>query len=187
MKKFKIYKILLIVLISLIVNVAGRFFAVSHNLPVWMDAFGTAFAAYVLGPVSGAAVGLSSNVIFNILSNHNFFLYGIVNAIIGIIVGIAGRKGCFESMFDTMTVSALVTVVALVLSTPLNFLYHNGLVGNIIGDGVAEYLMRGGMNRYLANLIGGFYIDFVDKVLTLGLLAVPAVYQKSDIRRLYQK
>lgn len=172
MKKFKIYKILLIVLISLIVNVAGRFFAVSHNLPVWMDAFGTAFAAYVLGPVSGAAVGLSSNVIFNILSNHNFFLYGIVNAIIGIIVGIAGRKGCFESMFDTMTVSALVTVVALVLSTPLNFLYHNGLVGNIIGDGVAEYLMRGGMNRYLANLIGGFYIDFVDKVLTLGLLAV---------------
>ena len=55
---------------------------------------------------------------------------------------------------------------------PLNFLYHEGMVGNVFGDGVEEYLMRGGMNIYLSNFIGSFYIDFVDKLLTLGLLAL---------------
>jgi uncharacterized domain HDIG len=66
----------------------------------------------------------------------------------------------------------MVTTIPVLISIPLNFLYHEGMVGNVFGNGVEEYLMRGGMNIYLSNFIGSFYIDFVDKLLTLGLLAL---------------
>lgn len=172
MKKLDTFKIVLIVLIGIALNIAGKFFAIHYGLPVWMDAFGTAVAAYILGPVSGAAVGLSSNVIFNILSDSYLYLYGIVNVVIGIIIGVSARKGSFKTFFGTVSVSTMVTAVALILSTPLNFLYHKGMVGNPIGNGIVEFLLREGINKYVANVVGGFYIDFVDKTLTLGLLAI---------------
>ncbi len=172
MKKLDTFKIVLIVLIGIALNIAGKFFAIHYGLPVWMDAFGTAVAAYILGPVSGAAVGLSSNVIFNILSDSYLYLYGIVNVVIGIIIGVYARKGSFKTFFGTVSVSTMVTAVALILSTPLNFLYHKGMVGNPIGNGIVEFLLREGINKYVANVVGGFYIDFVDKTLTLGLLAI---------------
>ena len=56
--------IMFIVLCCVMVNFAGKHSAVNNELPLWLDSLGTVFAAYVLGPISGAIVGCSTNIIY---------------------------------------------------------------------------------------------------------------------------
>ena len=50
MKNRKCYEISLFVIFCITLNYAGKILAEALQLPVWMDAFGTVLAAYVLGP-----------------------------------------------------------------------------------------------------------------------------------------
>ncbi len=165
-------KIILIVAFSVLINVIGKGYAVNHDLPFWLDSFGTAFSGYILGPFPGACVGLATNLIYSIEQENTLYLYGLTNIMIGIIAGISGRRGHFPSLFGTMTVSAFITVVSVMISVPLNFYYNKGYTGNTFGDGVIEYMIRGGSNKYAAYTLGEFYIDFADKVLTLSVLSL---------------
>lgn len=55
--KFEPVKTMLVVFGCVLVNFLGKRFAAALALPLWLDCVGTVFAAYVLGPVSGAVVG----------------------------------------------------------------------------------------------------------------------------------
>ncbi len=68
MKVKRWYTIMLFVAACLAVNCAGKFMALGLQLPLWLDSFGTVLAAYVLGPVCGAMVGMTGNIIYSIVS-----------------------------------------------------------------------------------------------------------------------
>lgn len=121
MKEKKNALIVLLTVSAIAVNVAGRIFTKKMGLPVLFDSFGTVLVAYLLGPVSGAAVGLCGNVAYGLLVNPVSAGYGITSMVLGILVGISARKGRFESFFGTLTVSFIVTIASVAVSTPLNF------------------------------------------------------------------
>lgn len=50
MKKYKDYQIVLLALVSILLNFAGKVFAEKFRLPMWLDSFGTFLMAYVVGP-----------------------------------------------------------------------------------------------------------------------------------------
>ena len=52
----------LLILFSILINYGGSLFATINKLPVWLDSAGTAVAAYLGGPVCGAMVGLTTNL-----------------------------------------------------------------------------------------------------------------------------
>ena len=92
MKNRKCYEISLFVIFCITLNYAGKILAEALQLPVWMDAFGTVLAAYVLGPACGAMVGVSVNIIYGIIYSWTYMLYGMVSVIVGIIVGISAAR-----------------------------------------------------------------------------------------------
>lgn len=51
------------------------------------------------------------------------YIYAVTSIVIGFLIGIMARKGRFETVFGTMTVSVVVTLAAVVVSVPLNFLF----------------------------------------------------------------
>ena len=59
MSEKKWYKISLFVGICVLINYAGKIFAQNLQLPLFLDSFGTVVAAYVLGPLCGAMVGMT--------------------------------------------------------------------------------------------------------------------------------
>ena len=128
--------------LCILLDLAGRWAALHWQLPLWLDCFGTVIAAFVLGPVSGAAAGLAANVISGIFGQSNQ-LYGVTSIALGLIVGFAARRKKFETLFDTMAICSLAAVVSVALSTPLNFILRDGLTGNRWGDGVIEVLVEG--------------------------------------------
>lgn len=67
------YLIVLFTVIALFVDLLGRVFAEKLMLPLWCDSVGTFLIAYFAGPVCGAIVGFTNNIIYGILLNSSRF------------------------------------------------------------------------------------------------------------------
>ncbi len=146
------------------VNCGGRELAKMCSFPGWLDSFGTFFSAYALGPVPGAIVGISSNIIFSFW-RPAAALFAIVSLYIGLSVGHLSRKKYFDTFFHTMTVAGAVTAGAAVISGIINIIVSDGMTNNLWGDGVVDMLTENGIQKYIAAFIGEFYIEFFDKLL----------------------
>ena len=88
--------IMFIVFCCVLINFVGKHSAVNNELPLWLDSLGTVFAAYVLGPISGAIVGCSTNIIY-FFWDPNSLAYALTSIFIGITFGTAARRKYFES------------------------------------------------------------------------------------------
>lgn len=178
MKDKKWHLIMLFVAGCILINCAGRFMAFKLQLPLWLDSFGTVIAAYMLGPVCGAMVGMTGNIIFALIYSIDNIVYAIVGAMVGISVGICTKRDYLKSLFGTLSVSFFVTIISVVLSVPLNFWISRGYTGNIWGDGIIEAMKLIGFNGFFSCCMGQFYLDFLDKIITILSLYVFVKLQK---------
>ena len=103
-KNKKWYSICIMVVVCIFLNYAGKMLGESFNLPFWLDSFGTVLIAYLSGPVCGAIVGISLNIVYGILYSYTYIIYGIVSMAIGIIVGVCAKRRWFEHLFGTLSV-----------------------------------------------------------------------------------
>ena len=140
--------------------------AVWCNLPLWLDSVGTTLSAYICGPLIGIMVGVTGNLIYA-LDTGDALVYALTSITLALILGFAARKNKMESGFGAMTVSVWAALAALVISVPLNIMFHDGGTGNAWGDGVISRLMAIGSPRTVAVIAGQFYIEFVDKLVTI--------------------
>lgn len=178
MKLKKTYEICLFVGICILINYVGKILSNFLVLPVWMDSVGTAFSAYVLGPVCGAVVGAASNIMYCFHFKMSLF-YGLTNLVVGVTVGICAKKGFLKNMFGVLSTAFLVALLSVLVSVPLNFILADGATGNVWGDGVSGLLQELGCNKVISNIAGEFYLDFVDKVVTMLILfATVQIYWK---------
>lgn len=157
-------KVGIFVFVCLFFNYGGKIAAKTLQLPLWLDSFGTICAAYALGPVSGAIVGFAANLPFLINDIFNV-VYCLVSIAIGIVVGIASKRGYVEDVFRGMLLCTVVTLISVVISVPINIIFFDGYTGNMWGDGVIDYLLNNNSPQLFAFITGEFYVDFLDKTL----------------------
>lgn len=169
MKLKKDYQICLFIVGCILINYIGRLLADGFVLPVWLDSVGTVFAAYVFGPVCGAIVGATMNILY-CLQLPTALFYGLTNAAVGVAVGICTRRGYLKNIFGMLSTAFLVAVLSTLISTPLNFFLSDGSTGNMWGDGVSDLLQEMGINKIISYIIGEFYLDFLDKLIIMLLL-----------------
>ena len=132
------YEISIFVIGCILINCIGKWVAETLQLPLWMDSFGTVLAAYVLGPICGAFIGAAVNIIYGFHSSLSI-VYALTNVALGVLVGICAKKGFFENLFKTLSLSFLVTMISVMVSVPLNYFFSNGMTGNVWGDGVIDF------------------------------------------------
>lgn len=171
MERKKTYQIGGLVIFCILINYGGKAFAVSNNLPLWLDSIGTVLSAYLLGPVCGVIVGVTNNILYG-LQDPTAYIYLYTSVSIGILVGIFAKHKFFDSIFLTTSLSVLITMISVIISTILNVIFYDGMTGNIWGDGVIGYMLEHGYHPVLSYVAGEFYIDFVDKLLSLWFLYV---------------
>ncbi|MCR5495817.1 MAG: HD domain-containing protein [Treponema sp.] len=165
-KKVDVIRTILISLFCLIINYGGKDFANFFNLPLWLDSIGTVISAYFFGPLCGAVTGISVNISYSFLhSSHQ--VYALTNAAIGIIVGIASEKKKLSTLFGVSSVSVIVTLASVLISLPLNIIFNEGMTGNLWGDGIIEFLREERIPDIVCFFLGEFYIDFLDKIITM--------------------
>ena len=168
----------LFIFFCILLNYYGRLLAERFSLPLWLDSVGTVLAGYIAGPFCGGAVGLTGNLIRG-LSDRLSTVYGLTAVALGVIVGIGARRNRLNTMFGVMVISTSTALIAVIVSVPLNFIFNAGMTKNIWGDGVIASLMENGWPEVIAKIAGQFYLDFLDKVLTLfGLYVALRIYRR---------
>lgn len=158
-----------VMFLCIIINIAGRQLSSFFDLPGWFDTYGTFFTAYSMGPFAGAVVGITSNIIVSFWMPR-VLAYALVSCFIGIGVGYMARKKYFNTIFHTMTIAGAIAVGSTIISSVLNIIINNASTGNIWGDGVRDYLTEAGLGKIPAFIIGEFYLEFPDKLLTVLLM-----------------
>ncbi|MBP3336420.1 MAG: HD domain protein, partial [Ruminiclostridium sp.] len=93
----------------------------------------------------------------------------LTNISVGIIVGIFEKKGLLKDLFGFLSTAFVITIVSVAVSTPLNFLLADGNVGNMWGDGMIAFCRTLRLNNTVSCIVGEFYMDFLDKTLTMVL------------------
>jgi len=177
---------ILIVFFCIVVNFVGKHLAVKYELPLWLDSIGTVFAAYVLGPVCGAIIGCTGNIIYSFW-DANSLAYSLTSIFIGASMGTAARKKYFESFFGATTVAGGVTIGSVFISTILNLSFYSGYTGNIWGDGVVNFLMDRNIPKFIASTVGELYLDFLDKIITVlfmfYLIKAVRFFRKNEVKK----
>ncbi len=155
----------------ILLNCVGTWFAYGTGIPIKLDSTGTILAASLYGPILGGAVGMFSVIIFGFLTpvSYAYVLSGIS---VGVAAGILARKGMFSHLLGVMSVGAVVTVVSVLVNTPLNWMILGGSTGNQWGDGIIALLQKWGWNDGVCYLTGELYVDFPDRVITVFLVFV---------------
>ena len=158
-----------LILLCVLANYFGGMFASAQKLPVWLDSVGTAMAAYVGGPIVGALVGVTGNLIGAVAYGDNW-VYAAVSVAIGLLVGIMARKKDFGNLLNVLTAAVILTVVVTAIALPLHVFFGNNSTGNVWGDAVSGFLEEKGFPVYLSLPVGQTYVELLDKLLTLVLL-----------------
>ena len=171
MKRWKTWQISLFVVFCILINYGGRVLAARFSLFLWMDACGTVLCAYAGGPLCGAVVGMASNLIYGMMNGVSY-IYALTNVAMGLIVGFSARRKMLETFIDTMTVAASATLAAVIISVPLNMILYDGSTGNLWGNGVIGFFRERNLPLLFCRILGQFYVEFLDKLLTLVLLFV---------------
>lgn len=169
MKNKKEYMIIIYTILALLIDLFGRKVAESLSLPVWLDSLGTFLIAYVAGPVCGAVVGFSNNIIYGIFVEQQS-VYCIVGALLGIIVGCLAKKKVFETQFMTMTLGMGLAIFSTCLAVVINTVLYEGMSGNIWGNQVMLLCMDSGYPKYISYFLGQFCVEFLDKLISVEIV-----------------
>ena len=159
-------KLFFFVILCIFTNLAGKIFAASFHLPLWLDSFGTVAASYALGTIPGAIVGITMNILYSIKSPLSA-AYSLTSIAIAIIIGFSARKKWLSSFYKTMNISVLLTACSVIVSVSVSWFFADGMTNNIWGDGVIRYLEEQGLSELPSSILGQFYLDFLDKAVTL--------------------
>ena len=169
MKNKKEYMMIFVTVAALLIDILGREFAVKLVLPVWFDSIGTFLIAYLYGPVCGAFVGFTNNIIYGIFVNQEL-IYCIVGSLLGIIVGYYSKKKVFDRQFTTMTLGMGLAVFSTVTVVMINALLYSGKISNVWGNQVMLLSVDKGLPKFISYIAGQFCVEFMDKILTVEII-----------------
>lgn len=149
------------------INYIGKLFAGVLKLPLWLDAIGTVLASMLAGPVVGAICGAINNIIYGLTMDPISFVYAITSVAIGLTVGILAYKGWVTNIGKAIVVGIIVSLVAAVVSTPINIAFWGGQTGNIWGDALYASLAAKHFPVWMSSFLDEIVVDLPDKIATV--------------------
>lgn len=176
-------KKIIFAVVCILINIVGKYIGTIIISPFWLDSIGTGLAAYFLGPIWGAGIGLLVDLSYAaITQNPVVGLYGLTAIAIGYTVGICAKRGYIGKMRMMLPVSALIAFVSTIVSLPINCIFFNGMTGNIWGDGIFSMLHSWDVPFIASAFVAEHFLDVVDKVtIVLVLYLVLAITGRMQV------
>ena len=163
------------------INLIGRYFAQTLNLPLFIDTTGTTMAAFLAGPWVAAVAGVLTNLVIGLTLEATSIPFGIVNAAIGIVAGVMAAHGFLRSTGKVIWLILALTATTVITATPIVVLVFEGVSGSGV-DVVTGFFVASGQG-IVESVIGQQLLTTPgDKVLTVLLSfilikGVPARYR----------
>ena len=163
----KLKKRILIVIVAVILNVAGRYLAFSLEWPMYFNLCGTILASYLEGPVVGsisAILGCAFSLTFSI--NDWYFL--IADIFVAVAAGLIAKKNRYFERFALIYSStAFFAVVRTPLLLMINLSTNGGKSGLYIVDAIFGYLESISSPEWLSCILAALFISFSDALAAM--------------------
>lgn len=154
---------LLIIPISVAVNFVGGQLALLLKLPIFMDTIGTIFASMLCGPWVGALAGVLTNVCSSITAPQTL-PFALVSIGVGLTTGFLARANWFSTWWKWLISMLLITIVSVLISTPLVVIVFGGATGSGASL-VTATLLAAGADIWQSVIGGDSVLTFVDRVI----------------------
>lgn len=148
------------------INLIGRFFTQTLNLPLFLDTIGTTMAAFLAGPWVAAVAGVLTNLVIGLTLEATSIPFGIVNAAIGIVAGVMAAYGFLRSPGKIILTMLALTAITIITAMPLVVLVFEGVSGSGV-DAVTGFFAASGRNMVESVLGQQLLTTPGDKVLTV--------------------
>lgn len=148
------------------INLIGRFFTQTLNLPLFLDTIGTTMAAFLAGPWVAAVAGVLTNLVIGLTLEATSIPFGIVNAAIGIVAGYMAAYGFLRSTGKVIVMMLALTATTIITAMPLVVLVFEGVSGSGV-DAVTGFFAASGANMVESVLGQQLLTTPGDKVLTV--------------------
>lgn len=145
------------------INFVGYFLAASLKLPLYLDSIGTYIVAATCGWLPGLITGILTGVLEGV-SYPPSMAYAVNCAACGVVIGLLSKKGLMRKLPSAIGVGLVVTVVSVLISTPITALLFGGITetGNSL---IVIALQAAGFGLIPAVILSTLFTEALDKVL----------------------
>lgn len=134
------------------------------KLPIYLDTLGTVVTAVLIGPLAGAVVGASTNIITGFIYSIQDIPFLLVNVAVALVAGFIAKK--FKFTFVNAVICGLIlSVVCPLIGTPIGIFIYGGLTGTVT-DVIVMALKNSGSDIFAASFIAKIANNLLDKVGT---------------------
>lgn len=169
--------VIALILVSCIgLNHFGTNLNARYHLPLFLDMIGTAVASILLGPWSGAAVGLISNTLGAIAENPNSMAFALVNVVGALIWGYGVRAWRMRApWWRFFLLNLIVAVGCTLVAVPINVLVFGGIAEGHASFDIVSVLTASGEGIWRAVFSVSIAMSLADKLIA-GYLALGIVH-----------
>lgn len=151
------------------VNIIGGLLAQTLKLPIFLDSIGTMLTAVIMGPWIGAMTGFLSNLLQGIFTDPINIPFGIVNAVIGLVVGFLALKRGFEDYVTPLIAGLTLSVLAPIVGTPIAVYLFGGVTGGGV-DLLYTVLLKAGNEIFASAFLARVPANLIDKLISAYLI-----------------
>ncbi len=155
-------KRIILVFISVVLNVVGRYIAHVFGLPAYLDICGTILSAYFEGPVVGAVTAIISCIFCSVINPTDWYFI-VANVAVGVAAGLIARKNKYFERFSLIiSATAFFALVKGVILFVVNLSAFGGRSGLYIADGIIDYLGSISAPLWFRYFLTAVLISFTD-------------------------
>lgn len=132
---------------------------------LFLDTMGTVIVAVLFGPWWGAATGILTNLVLGVTSGPTAIFFGLVNAVIGLVVGYVALRYDFRKWYVALMTGIILSIIAPLIGTPIAVAVFGGLNGSGM-DLIVLWLRSAGESIFASTFISRITGNVVDKIAT---------------------
>ena len=188
MRKFSINKLCILALCS-VINLIGGQIALLLRFPIYLDSFGTVFAAAVMGPFYGMIPGIVSNLIGGVTTDIYALYYLPVQMITGCMAGFVFRKMPPHDGKDLGKIlfgAGMISIPGTLVSSSITAIVFGGITSS--GSTLLVQLFHHlglGLTASVCMVQG--LTDYADRAIVLALTAVLLALLPSSVKAAVNK
>ncbi len=152
------------------INILGKSVATYLGWPIYLDAIGTILATILGGYIPGIVVGLLSSFINSVLTDPQSISYGMISVFIALVTEWTYEKGWWKKPLKLLGVLLILASLGGILGAFLTLILY-GFAAGYTTSGLANFLLEYiGMPVTAAQLLADYIIDFLDKLISVGVV-----------------
>lgn len=136
---------------------------------LFLDVIGTIFIAAVYGPYWGILVGVLTNLVLGVTSGYTEIPFALVNALVGLIVGVAAKGKNGYSLKAAIVTGIILGVVCPAVGSVIAVAVFGGLTGGA-QDVLVLFLKQSGASLFTSAFLPRLGDNLVDKILSAVLV-----------------